>query len=65
MGKIEGPDFYRQRYSVDAVYYADEIADRLAALDAPCLHLLNGVNSDRSVIRDNVEERSLLRIWPT
>lgn len=47
MGKIEGPDYYRQRYSIDTVFYDDEIADRLAALEPPCLHLLDGVNSDR------------------
>lgn len=47
MGEIKGPDYYRKHYSVDAVFYTDEMSVRLAALNAPQLHLLSGVNSDR------------------
>ncbi len=47
MGKINGPEFYREYYSVDDVFYIDEMAERLAALNPPCLHLLSGTNSDR------------------
>lgn len=47
MGEIKGPEHYMERYSVDAVYYADEIADKLQQLKPPALHLLSGVNSDR------------------
>ncbi|BDA48705.1 Xaa-Pro dipeptidase [Coccomyxa sp. Obi] len=46
MGEIKGPEYYRTHYSVDAVFYTDEIAQRLAALDPPQLHVLSGVNSD-------------------
>ncbi len=47
MGEIKGPEYYRTHYSVDAVFYTDEMAQCLAALDAPQLHVLSGVNSDR------------------
>ena len=47
MGEIKGPEYYRQQYCVDAVFYTDEMPDRLAALDPPQLHLLSGINSDR------------------
>ncbi|CAL8463429.1 g2963 [Coccomyxa elongata] len=46
MGEIKGPEYYRTHYSVDAVFYTDEMAQRLAALEAPQLHVLSGVNSD-------------------
>lgn len=39
----------QRRYAVDAVHYVDEMAGVLAALDPPCMHLLEGVNSDRWV----------------
>ena len=47
MGEIKGPEYYCTHYSVDAVFYTDEMTQRLAALDAPQLHVLSGVNSDR------------------
>ena len=48
MGEIKGPEHYMERYSVDAVYYADELADTLRQLKPPLLHVLSGTNSDRS-----------------
>ena len=48
MGEIKGPEHYTARYSVDAVHYADEVADTLRQLKPPALHLLSGINSDRS-----------------
>jgi hypothetical protein len=50
MGEIKGPECYRQQYCVDAVFYTDEMKDRLAALKAPQIHLLSGINSDRHAL---------------
>ena len=47
MGEIKGPEFYKQLYSVDAVYYADEILSVLTDLKPPALHVLHGQNTDR------------------
>ncbi|KAK9917777.1 hypothetical protein WJX75_008067 [Coccomyxa subellipsoidea] len=55
MGEIKGPECYRQQYCVDAVFYTDEMKDRLAALKAPQIHLLSGINSDSG---RNTEEAS-------
>lgn len=47
MGHIATPEELQAQYAVDAVHYVDEMADVLAALSPPCLHLLCGVNTDR------------------
>ena len=50
MGEIKGPEHYMERYSVNAVYYADELAKTLKQLKPPVLHLLSGINSDRCLV---------------
>ena len=48
MGEIQGPEHYRQRYSVDAVCTMQtRLPRRCGSSNPPALHLLSGINSDR------------------
>ncbi|XP_053676185.1 xaa-Pro dipeptidase [Anopheles nili] len=46
MGPLLGLEEFKQKYEVDAVYYADELPARLANVDPSVLLLLSGPNSD-------------------
>jgi Xaa-Pro dipeptidase len=46
MGRIQPPEHFRERYAVDDVRYADEIASVLQAMKPSVLLLLEGVNTD-------------------
>lgn len=39
----------REKYAVDECHYVDQLAEVLASLAPPALHVLSGVNSDRRV----------------
>eukprot|EP00879_Flechtneria_rotunda_P019525 GHRR01020510.1.p1 GENE.GHRR01020510.1~~GHRR01020510.1.p1 ORF type:complete len:411 (+),score=104.36 GHRR01020510.1:394-1626(+) len=46
MGPIQGPDYYRAKYAVDEVAYLQDIAAVLEAAGPPCIHVLQGTNTD-------------------
>ncbi len=46
MGDIHSPDWFKARYGVDAVGYADAVSATLAPLAPAWLHVLEGSNSD-------------------
>ena len=50
MGEIRTPEYFRVRYAVDAVHFVDEMASVLAAAAPPVLHVLHGINTDRSAM---------------
>ena len=50
MGPLRGPTDYQQMLGVDEVHYIDEIVDWLKKSGTPCLHVLDGKNSDRCVL---------------
>lgn len=45
-GPVHGPDYYKAKYCVDEVHYVSELASVLQAAQAPCVHLLAGLNTD-------------------
>ena len=45
-GDVRSPDWFKARYGVDAVSYADQLAKTLAPLSPAWLHVLEGSNSD-------------------
>uniref|UniRef100_A0A670K7V8 Xaa-Pro dipeptidase n=1 Tax=Podarcis muralis TaxID=64176 RepID=A0A670K7V8_PODMU len=53
MGKIQPPEFFRQKYAVNEVRYTDEISSVLASKNPSVLLTLRGVNTDSgSVTRE-------------
>jgi Xaa-Pro dipeptidase len=46
MGDIRSPDWFRDRYGVDAAGYANQLSVTLAPLAPAWLHVLEGTNSD-------------------
>ena len=59
MGEIRTPEYFRVRYAVDAVHFVDEMASVLAAAAPPVLHVLHGINTDRSAFVGSF----LCRVW--
>ncbi|GIL91640.1 hypothetical protein Vretimale_9601 [Volvox reticuliferus] len=46
MGRLKGPEEFREKYGLDTVHYVDEMSDVIRRLAPPCLHVLSGVNTD-------------------
>ena len=46
MGDVRSPEWFQQRYGVDAVGYADNLSKTLGPLAPAWLHVLDGTNSD-------------------